>query len=54
MQKWRRGCNIEMPISPKEFGLAIDDCIRILRKITDEQFNSILKDASRQTNRTIY
>lgn len=39
-QKWRRGGNGEMP-SPKEFGLAIDDCIRLLRRLSDEQFNEL-------------
>ena len=37
-----------MPLTPREFGEAIDDCIRILRKISDEQFNGIIngkKDA---------
>lgn len=42
MQKWRRGGRGEMPFSPpKEFGNAIDDCIRLLRKLSDEQFNDI-------------
>lgn len=48
MQKWRRGEDIPMPLTPREFGEAIDDCIRILRKISDEQFNGIIngkKDA---------
>lgn len=37
-QKWRRGAKIEMPHSPKEFGQAIDNAIRILRKVNrDEQ-----------------
>lgn len=41
MQKWRRGGKGEMPFSPKEFGLAIDDCIRLLRRIDDKQFNEL-------------
>ena len=42
MQKWRRGANMDMPCTPREFGFMIDDCIRILRKLTDEQVNEIL------------
>ena len=41
MQKWRRGGKGEMPY-PKEFGLAIDDCIRLLRKLNDKQFNELM------------
>lgn len=41
MQKWRRGANIPMP-SPTEFGEAIDVCIRILRKLDDEQFKNLM------------
>ena len=41
MQKWRRGGG-DMPFSPKEFGIAIDDCIRLLRKLSDEQFNDLM------------
>ena len=40
-QKWRRGGRGELP-SPKEFGLAIDDCIRLLRSLSDEQFNEFI------------
>lgn len=40
MQKWRRGGG-DMPFSPKEFGVAIDDCIRLLRKLSDKQFNEL-------------
>lgn len=40
MQKWRRGGG-DMPLSPKEFGLAIDDCIRLLRRMDDKQFNEL-------------
>lgn len=36
MQKWRRGGG-KMPHSPKAFGLAIDMCIRMLRKMSDEE-----------------
>lgn len=32
LQKWRRGANIPMP-DPKEFGKALDETIRLLRKI---------------------
>lgn len=46
MQKWRRGGKGEMPFSPKEFGLAIDDCIRLLRKLNDEQFKSLMNGSN--------
>lgn len=39
MQKWRRGGKSPMPLSPQEFGEAIDDCIRVIKKLNDEQFN---------------
>lgn len=42
MQKWRRGGKGTMPLSPKEFGEAIDDCIRLLRRMKDEQVNEML------------
>lgn len=42
MQKWRRGADMEMPYTGKEFGLMIDDCIRVLRKLTDKQVEDIL------------
>ena len=48
MQKWRRGGKGEMPFSPKEFGFAIDDCIRLLRKLNDEQFKSLMNDSNRR------
>lgn len=41
MQKWRRGGG-EMPYTPKQFGEAIDNSMRILRKLTDKQVNEIL------------
>lgn len=41
MQKWRRGGKGEMPYSPKEFGIMIDDCIRLLRRMSDEQYKAI-------------
>lgn len=44
MQKWRRGEKGEMPYSPKEFGIAIDYCIRILRRLDDKQFNELWKE----------
>lgn len=47
MQKWRRGGKGDMPFSPKEFGLAIDDCIRLLRKLNDEQFNDLINAGNR-------
>ena len=47
MQKWRRGQIDAMPYTPFEFGMALDDCIRILRKLTDEQVNEILNGKER-------
>lgn len=44
MQKWRRGKGKTMPFSQREFGEAIDDCIRILRKLDDGQVNEILNE----------
>lgn len=44
MQKWRRGGEGEMPLSPQEFGKAIDDCIRLLRKLSDKQFNKLMNE----------
>lgn len=41
--KWRRGDRIKAP-HPKEVGLILDDCIRILRKLSDEQVNKILNE----------
>lgn len=38
MQKWRMGGKGTMPLSPKEFGEAIDDCIRLLRSISDKDY----------------
>lgn len=38
MQKWRRGGKGRMPLSPKEYGEAIDDCIRLLRSISDKDY----------------
>lgn len=46
MQKWRRGADMPMPLTPKEFGIAIDDCIRILRKLSDEQINDMLNGSN--------
>lgn len=43
MQKWRRGHGSSMPFTSREFGLAIDDCIRLLRGLSDEQVEKILK-----------
>ena len=40
-QKWRRGARIN-PLHPKVVGIMLDDCIRILRKLSDEQVNEIL------------
>lgn len=45
-QKWRRGGKGENPFSPKEFGLAIDNCIRLLRKMSDGQFNELMNDGN--------
>ena len=48
MQKWRRGGKAPMPLSPQEFGIAIDDCIRILRRLNDEQFNKLINGSNRR------
>lgn len=50
MQKWRRGGKGEMPFSPKEFGIAIDDCIRLLRKLNDKQFNDLMNGKDIETD----
>ena len=42
-QKWRRGARVNT-LHPKEVGLMLDDCIRILRKPSDEQVNEILNE----------
>jgi hypothetical protein len=42
-QKWRRGARIKA-LHPKDVGLMIDDCIRVLRKLSDEQVNEILNE----------
>lgn len=42
-QKWRRGARIKA-LHPKEVGLMLDDCIRILRKLSDEQVDEILNE----------
>ena len=42
MQKWRRGGKGTMPLSPKEFGEAIDDCIRLLRSISDKDYEYLM------------
>lgn len=44
MQKWRRGGKGEMPFSPITFGAAIDICIRMLRRVSDEQFNQLMNE----------
>ena len=43
MQKWRRGGG-DMPCSPTEWGVTIDDCIRLLRKLSNEQFNELMNN----------
>lgn len=48
MQKWRRGADMEMPYTGKEFGLMIDDCIRVLEKLTDKQVEDILNYGNKQ------
>ena len=48
VQKWRRGARTPMPLSPTEYGRAIDDCIRILRRLSDEQFNGLMNDNNRK------
>ena len=52
MQKWRRGGGV-MPLTPKEFGMCIDDCIRLLRGLSDEQVNRILENEGRR-NRGVH
>lgn len=42
MQKWRRGNGDVMPYSPKQFGIAIDVSIRVLRGMSDEHFNKLV------------
>lgn len=42
-QKWRRGARIKA-VHPKEVGEMLDDCIRVLRKLSDEQVNDILNE----------
>lgn len=37
-QRWRRGADIPM-MHPKEIGQALDDCIKVLEALDDEQFN---------------
>ena len=44
MQKWRRGNGNVMPYSPKQFGIAIDVSIRVLRRISNEDFNRLLNE----------
>ena len=43
-QKWRRGARIEHPLHPKELGLTLDDCIRVLRGLSGKQVNMILNE----------
>ena len=42
-QKWRRGARINA-LHPKDVGHMLDDCIRVLRKLSDEQVNEILNE----------
>lgn len=42
-QKWRKGAEIPMP-RPNDISKWIEDCIRILRNLSDEQVNKILND----------
>lgn len=42
-QKWRRGARIKA-LHPKEVGLMLDDCIRVLRRLSDEQVNEMLNE----------
>jgi hypothetical protein len=50
MQKWRRGHGSSMPFTSREFGIAIDDCIRLLRGLSDEQVNRILNGKTTETD----
>ncbi len=43
LQKYRRGGRMPLP-DPKETGHVIDDCIRVLRGLSDEQVNDILNE----------
>lgn len=52
MQKWRRGGG-DMPCSPTEWGVTIDNCIRLLRQLSDEQFNELMNDSNRRKQRVI-
>jgi len=42
MNRWRRGADIPMPLTPTEFGKAIDDCILLLERMSDEQFKELM------------
>ena len=42
-QKWRRGARTN-PLHPKVVGIMLDDCIRVLRRLSDEQVNGILNE----------
>ena len=42
-QKWRRGARVNA-LHPKDVGLMLDGCIRLLRKLSDEQVNDILNE----------
>ena len=53
-QKWRRGARINA-LHPKDVGFMLDDCIRVLRGLSDEQVNDILneKKDNKETYRNI-
>lgn len=55
MQKWRRGKGKSMPYSPRQFGAAIDLSIRVLRGISEEEFNKLVngKDDIRQSGQAV-
>ena len=40
-QKWRRGGKFPQP-HPKDVELMLDDCIRLLRRLSDEQYNELM------------
>ena len=46
-QKWRRGARTPT-LHPREVGLMIDDCIRLLRRLSDEQFKDLMNDNNRR------
>lgn len=56
MQKWRRGEGRVMPYTPKQFGIAIDMSLRVLRGISDEDFNKLVNEGNdiREVGQTLF